>query len=84
MNFFAAQIRLFVLKLIKIYQKTLSFDHGFFRSLFPNGYCRFHPTCSDYAYRAIEKHGVIKGGPLAFWRVLRCNPFNKGGYDPVP
>ena len=46
--------------------------------------CRFYPTCSDYAYEAIEKHGVIKGGRLAVWRVLRCNPFGKGGLDPVP
>lgn len=46
--------------------------------------CRFYPTCSDYAYEAIEKHGVIKGGRLAVWRVLRCNPFGKGGIDPVP
>ncbi len=46
--------------------------------------CRFYPTCSDYAYEAIEKHGLIKGGRLAIWRVLRCNPFGKGGMDPVP
>ena len=47
--------------------------------------CRFHPTCSAYAYEAIEKYGVIKGGWLAFKRLLRCNPFYKGDhYDPVP
>ena len=46
--------------------------------------CRFYPTCSDYAYEAIEKHGLLKGGRLAIWRVLRCNPFCKGGIDPVP
>jgi uncharacterized protein len=46
--------------------------------------CRFYPTCSDYAYEAIEKHGLLKGGRLAIWRVLRCNPFGKGGIDPVP
>ena len=46
--------------------------------------CRFYPTCSDYAYEAIEKHGIIKGGRLAIWRVLRCNPFGKGGIDLVP
>lgn len=46
--------------------------------------CRFYPTCSDYAYEAIEKHGLLKGGRLAIWRVLRCNPFCKGGLDPVP
>lgn len=46
--------------------------------------CRFQPTCSQYAVEAIQKHGVLKGGALAFWRILRCNPFCKGGYDPVP
>ena len=46
--------------------------------------CRFTPTCSQYAIEAIEKYGVLKGGLLAAWRILRCNPFSKGGYDPVP
>ena len=46
--------------------------------------CRFVPTCSQYALEAIEKYGALKGGWLAFRRVLRCNPFHKGGYDPVP
>jgi len=75
--------RFFVLKLIKIYQKTLSFDHGLVKYLFPHGYCRFKPTCSEYGYTAIEKYGLFKGGLMAFLRILRCNPFNKGGYDPV-
>ncbi len=46
--------------------------------------CRFLPTCSEYAFEAIRKYGALKGGCLAVWRVLRCNPFCKGGYDPVP
>ena len=46
--------------------------------------CRFVPTCSEYAIEALEKHGVIKGSLLAVYRILRCNPFSKGGYDPVP
>jgi len=83
MNYFTVQTRLFFLRLIRVYQKTLSFDHGIFRHLFPYGYCRFHPTCSEYGYQAIEKYGVVKGGLMAFWRILRCNPFNKGGDDPV-
>ena len=46
--------------------------------------CRFIPTCSAYALEALEKHGALKGGALSVWRVLRCNPFCKSGYDPVP
>ena len=46
--------------------------------------CRFIPTCSEYAYEAVERYGAIRGGALAVWRVVRCNPFCKGGYDPVP
>lgn len=46
--------------------------------------CRFTPTCSEYAMQAIEKYGAAKGGWLAMRRILRCNPFHKGGYDPVP
>lgn len=75
--------RYFVIKILKIYQKTLSFDHGFFKALFPYGYCRFRPTCSEYAIKAVEKYGVIRGGAKALWRVMRCNPWNKGGEDPV-
>ena len=46
--------------------------------------CRFYPTCSQYAREAIEKYGALKGGYLSLRRILRCNPFHKGGYDPVP
>ena len=46
--------------------------------------CPYFPSCSDYALEAIQKHGPIKGSLLASWRILRCNPFSKGGYDPVP
>ena len=45
--------------------------------------CRFKPTCSHYTYEAIEKYGLLKGSCMGFWRICRCNPFNKGGYDPV-
>jgi len=48
------------------------------------GKCRYIPTCSNYAIEAIERHGVMKGVYLSVARVLRCNPFNAGGYDPVP
>lgn len=46
--------------------------------------CRFYPTCSEYALIAIERYGAARGGYLAIRRILRCNPFCKGGYDPVP
>ena len=75
--------RHFVIKLLKIYQRTLSFDHGIVKVFFPNGFCRFKPTCSEYAIRAIERYGIIKGGGKALWRVMRCNPWNKGGWNPV-
>ena len=46
--------------------------------------CPYIPTCSQYGLEAIEKYGAFKGSALALWRILRCNPFSKGGYDPVP
>ncbi|MDE7022139.1 MAG: membrane protein insertion efficiency factor YidD [Lachnospiraceae bacterium] len=46
--------------------------------------CPYIPSCSDYGLEAVTKYGVIKGGFLALWRIIRCNPFSKGGYDPVP
>ena len=46
--------------------------------------CKYYPTCSEYGLQAIEKYGALKGGLLTIWRILRCNPFSKGGYDPVP
>ena len=46
--------------------------------------CRYIPTCSEYALTAVERFGVFRGGGMAVWRILRCNPFSKGGYDPVP
>ena len=63
--------------LIRFYQTSIS-------PLFPPR-CQFTPTCSQYAFEAIEKYGALKGGWLAFKRLMRCNPFNKGDYyDPVP
>jgi putative membrane protein insertion efficiency factor len=70
-----------ILRLIRFYQKTLSFDHGWLSVQYPHGYCRFYPTCSEYGYKAINKYGLIKGGIRMIWRLLRCSPFSKGGID---
>lgn len=67
--------------LIRIYQRTFSFDHGPMKIFFPHGYCRFYPSCSEYGYQAIKKYGLLVGIPKAAWRVLRCNPWSKGGVD---
>ncbi len=77
-------MRRLLLRIITWYQRVWSPDHSPRKELYPYGYCRYVPTCSEYAYGAIDKHGVVKGGVLAFWRILRCNPWSKGGHDPVP
>jgi hypothetical protein len=61
---------------IRFYQKYISPMKG--------TKCPYVPSCSQYAVEAVEKYGVLKGGILAAWRILRCNPLSKGGYDPVP
>lgn len=76
--------RLAVLKTIRVYQRLFSPDHGPLKALYPYGYCRFHPSCSEYGYQAVERFGIIRGLPMAAWRVLRCTPWSKGGLDPVP
>jgi putative membrane protein insertion efficiency factor len=68
--------RLAFLGLIRLYQAT------FARALPPDT-CRFYPSCSHYGYQAVYRYGIFKGGLMAIWRILRCNPFNPGGYDPV-
>jgi conserved hypothetical protein YidD len=65
----------FLVFLIKFYRKNIS--------PLKKPCCRFYPTCSEYTLEALEKYGVLKGGFMAIKRILRCNPFNKGGYDPV-
>lgn len=77
-------IRLGVLMGIRIYQRTLSLDHGLLRYVYPGGACKFHPTCSQYGYQAIERFGVARGAWLALRRVLRCHPWSMGGIDDVP
>lgn len=65
-----------LLALVRFYRRAIS--------PFRPPCCRYTPTCSHYALEAIEKYGALKGGWMAFRRILRCNPFHKGGYDPVP
>ena len=69
-------MRAVALWLIRLYQNTLS------RVVPPT--CRFYPSCSQYSYEAIGKYGLLKGSWLGFKRLLRCHPYNPGGYDPVP
>ena len=66
-----------LLWMIRFYRKYLSGMKG-------GCTCKYYPTCSQYGLEASEKYGALKGGALAVWRILRCNPFSKGGYDPVP
>lgn len=72
--------------LISIYQKTLSpIYHAIGKSLFGTAFaCRFSPTCSEYTRTAVDKHGIIQGLILGLKRLVRCQPFSKGGFDPVP
>lgn len=80
MNFFTK----FVLGLIVLYQKTLSPDHGLFRSRFPYGYCKFYPSCSEYSKQAFTKFGLIKGFYLTSKRIVKCHPWAKPKIDNVP
>jgi len=66
-----------LLLLIRGYQKGIS-------PVIAGNSCRFYPSCSHYGFQAIYKYGAIKGSVMSLWRLLRCNPFNPGGYDPVP
>ncbi len=69
-------VKKFMLAAIRFYRKYLS--------PLKSTRCPYTPTCSEYGMQAIEKYGAWKGGLLALWRILRCNPFSHGGYDPVP
>lgn len=69
-------MRTLILALIKVYQWTLSPLLG--------GACRFYPSCSSYTYGAVERFGAVKGSWMGIKRILRCNPWHEGGYDPIP
>ena len=70
-------LKALLLAVIRLYQNTLA------RTLPPDT-CRFYPSCSNYAYEAVQRYGALKGGWLAIKRVARCHPLHPGGYDPVP
>lgn len=69
-------IRSLLLAVLRLYRRVVSPFYG--------PVCKYHPSCSAYAVQAVETHGAARGSALAAWRVLRCNPFSDGGYDPVP
>jgi len=75
---------LFVIFLIKAYQFLFSFDHAFWAKYSPIRVCIHQPSCSEFAVESIQRFGLIKGSIMGFFRILRCNGFSKGGYDPVP
>lgn len=68
-------MRYIVISVLKFYRNYLS--------IFKLRCCRFYPSCSEYAIEAVKKYGVFSGGIKSVWRILRCNPFSKGGYDPI-
>lgn len=76
--------RYLFLKFIRFYQKNFSPDTSPFSLIHPfYGACKFQPTCSEYAYQAIEKYGIFKGIVKAISRIFRCHPFSRGGWDPL-
>lgn len=77
-------MKLPALQLIRFYQRYLSLDTGILRFIFPTArVCRFTPRCSEYMYLAIETYGILKGINMGILRILRCHPWNPGGYDPL-
>ncbi len=73
-----------LIALLRFYQRFLSFDQGLPSRIVPLRFCRYHPTCSEYAIDAIQRYGAVRGSLMAVKRVARCHPWHPGGFDPVP
>lgn len=74
-----------LLKAIRFYQRYLSFDTGILKYLFlTDKACRYRPTCSEYTHQAVDHYGIIDGLWLGVKRIIRCHPWSKGGWDPIP
>jgi len=76
-------MKLVLLAIIRLYQRTLSLDHGWLGQLLPFRYCRFYPSCSEYAAEAITRKGTLLGLWLAVQRVSKCHPWHPGGLNSV-
>lgn len=73
-----------IILLIRIYQKFISPDHSAWgKHRFPHGYCRFYPSCSEYSKQSFMQYGFFRGLSQSFFRIIKCNPFGRGGFDPV-
>lgn len=83
-KFFIKLPSLLAIKLIEVYQFTLSPDHSWLKARFPYGYCRHYPSCSQYAKESLEKFGLIKGSALSLKRIVKCNGFVNPSIDLVP
>ncbi|NCP77219.1 membrane protein insertion efficiency factor YidD [Candidatus Gracilibacteria bacterium CG_4_9_14_0_2_um_filter_38_7] len=74
----------FLITLVRLYQRYLSPDHSIWaRAMNRPPYCKHIPSCSEYMVESIEKRGVVRGVLKGIWRIFRCNPWSRGGYDPV-
>ena len=84
LNFLVNLPKTGALLFINLYQLTLSPDHGWFKAIYPHGFCRFYPTCSEYSKQSIQKYGLLKGAILTINRLVKCHPWAESKLDLVP